>query len=367
MFRTVSQVCIGEDERQELFRPLKKKLSSKRWADFNKGFNLPNCTAQKNVIKYHKYAQFITNTECTTISEQQVRIIVGCAIVSSNLLLLVFLNTRSTMRHRYIFLTLVSIGDILDGTYLIYPSAMRIVEIAYGTFYGGTSLWECARKGYMVFRIYGTELASLTMLVMAAEQACAVSFTMIYRTYGTDRARFTAALACLLVCLLSLITMFLTSYFDPRKQVQEDKYCGVSGSVVEGFAQFHQFFNLSCQISAFFGSSFAYLVARYLTNHATVRNLNSILPIVVVSFISCIVNSSSNIVYILKNFVKLHITKTQQNYVVTYSSAVFQVSTSSLFANVYTVYSCFQDYDVCSSATVIIILQLVTSMIENRL
>ncbi|RCN39312.1 hypothetical protein ANCCAN_14750 [Ancylostoma caninum] len=200
------------------------------------------------------------------------------------------------MRRRYIFFTLVGIGDILDGTYLIYPSIMRVAEMASGTFSGGTSLWGCASKGYMVFRIYGTELVSLTMLVMAAEKVFAVMFTIVYRRYATNRARFTAALTCLLVCLLSLITMFLTSYFDPREEVQEDKYCGISGSVVEGFAQFHQFFNLSCQIGAFLGSAFAFLVARSLTKQANVKEISSIKPVLVVSFISCIVISSSNIV-----------------------------------------------------------------------
>ncbi|RCN31450.1 hypothetical protein ANCCAN_22760 [Ancylostoma caninum] len=188
------------------------------------------------------------------------------------------------------------------------------------------------------------------MLVMAAEKVFAVMFTIVYRRYATNRARFTAALTCLLVCLLSLITMFLTSYFDPREEVQEDKYCGISGSVVEGFAQFHQFFNLSCQvpksprlplvnvefglcfqIGAFLGSAFAFLVARSLTKQANVKEISSIKPVLVVSFISCIVISSSNIIYILKNFVKLNITKTQQNYVVTYSSAVFQVSKFALY------------------------------------
>ncbi|KAL6728428.1 hypothetical protein Aduo_010202 [Ancylostoma duodenale] len=276
-------------------------------------------------------SQLIVRPNTTTVSEEQIRIFVGCVIFLSNMLLLVFLNSRATMRRRYIFFTLVGIGDILDGAYLIYPSIMRIAEMASGTFSGGISLWGCARKGYMVFRIYGTELVSLTMLVMAAEKVFAVLFTIVYRRYATNRARFTAALICLLVCLVSLITMFLTSYFDPRADVQEDKYCGISGSVVEGFAQFHQFFNLSCQIGAFLGSAFAFLVARSLTKQANVKEISSIKPVLVVSFISCVVISSSNIIYILKNFVKLDITKTQQNYVVTYSSAVFQVSKFALY------------------------------------
>ncbi|KAK6739783.1 hypothetical protein RB195_008339 [Necator americanus] len=203
--------------------------------------------------------------------------------------------------------------------------------MAAGTFTGGTSLWGCASRGYMVFRIYGTELVSLTMLIMAAEKVFAVLFTVIYRRYATNRARFSAAFACLLICLLSLITMFLTSYFDPRVSVQEDKYCGISGSVVEEFAQFHQFFNLSCQIGGFLGSAFAFLVARSITKQANAREMSSIKPILVVSFISCIVISSNNIIYILKNFAELDITKSQQNYVVTYSSAVFQVSKFALY------------------------------------
>ncbi|KAK5979439.1 hypothetical protein GCK32_017556 [Trichostrongylus colubriformis] len=125
--------------------------------------------------------------------------------------------------------------------------------------------------------------------------------------------------------------MFLTSYFDPRKQVQDDLYCGISGSTVEGFATFHQFFNLSCQIGGFLASAFAFLFARKITKQANAREINAIRPILVVSFISCIVISSNNIIYILKNVVKLDITKTQQNYVVTYSSAVFQVSKFALY------------------------------------
>ncbi|KAK5965274.1 hypothetical protein GCK32_021436, partial [Trichostrongylus colubriformis] len=84
------------------------------------------------------------------------------------------------MRRRYVFFTLISIGDILDGSYLIYPSIMRLAQMAAGTFFTGTSLWGCASRGYMVFRIYGTELVSLTMLTMSAEKVFAVLFTVSY-------------------------------------------------------------------------------------------------------------------------------------------------------------------------------------------
>uniref|UniRef100_A0A183FB27 G_PROTEIN_RECEP_F1_2 domain-containing protein n=1 Tax=Heligmosomoides polygyrus TaxID=6339 RepID=A0A183FB27_HELPZ len=53
------------------------------------------------------------------------------------LLLLVFLNSRAGMRRRYIFFSLVSIGDILDGFYLVYPSIARLTEMSSGTFDGG--------------------------------------------------------------------------------------------------------------------------------------------------------------------------------------------------------------------------------------
>ncbi|VDM75324.1 unnamed protein product [Strongylus vulgaris] len=178
-------------------------------------------------------SQFIVRPDSTTVSEEQVRILMGCLIVMSNLLLLIFLNSRASMRRRYIFFTLVSIGDILDGTYLIYPSIMRIGQMATGTFSGGTSLWGCASRGYMVFRIYGTELISVSMLIMSAEKAIAVLFIVPYRRYATNKARFITAAVCLLVCLFSLGTMFCTSYFDNRAEVQEDKYCGISGRACE--------------------------------------------------------------------------------------------------------------------------------------
>lgn len=259
------------------------------------------------------------------------RIFVGCAIVVSNLLLLVFLNSRAGMRRRYIFFSLVSIGDILDGFYLVYPSIARLTEMSSGTFDGGTSLWGCIQRGYVISRIFGTELVSLTMLTMAVEKVFAVLFTVHYRRYATEKVRLTAAIGCVAFCTGSTIVMVLTSYFDSRTVVQEDKYCGISGSAAEGFATFHQFFNLSCQVGAFLGSAFAFVVARKLTKQASAKEINAIKPILVVSFISCIVISSSNIIYILKNVVKLDITKTQQNYVVTYSSAVFQVSKFALY------------------------------------
>ncbi|KHJ82114.1 hypothetical protein OESDEN_18194, partial [Oesophagostomum dentatum] len=83
-------------------------------------------------------SQFIARPNSTTLSEENIRILVGCGVVISNLLLLVFLNSRPTMRRRYVFFSLVSIGDIMDGTYLIFPSFMRIAEMAAGTFYGGS-------------------------------------------------------------------------------------------------------------------------------------------------------------------------------------------------------------------------------------
>ncbi|KAK6014306.1 hypothetical protein OSTOST_20335, partial [Ostertagia ostertagi] len=161
----------------------------------------------------------------------------------------------------------------------------------------------------MVFRIYGTELVSLTMLTMSAEKHFPSSSSPLlrirtsvnFRRYGTVENRYAAAGVCATVCLLSLIVMFITSYIDPRTNVQEDIYCGISGSTVEGFAAFHQFFNISCQVGGFFGSAFAFLVARKLTKQASAKELNAIRPILLISFISCIVISSSNIVRVLKS------------------------------------------------------------------
>ncbi|ETN74829.1 hypothetical protein NECAME_12728 [Necator americanus] len=70
-------------------------------------------------------------------------------------------------------------------------------------------------------------------------------------------------------------------------------------------------------IGGFLGSAFAFLVARSITKQANAREMSSIKPILVI--------------YILKNFAELDITKSQQNYVVTYSSAVFQVSKFALY------------------------------------
>ncbi|RCN38492.1 hypothetical protein ANCCAN_15594 [Ancylostoma caninum] len=291
----------------------------------------------------------------TTAWEEQIRIVVGCVIFLSNMLLLesigpfdpafnpVFLNMHAPMRRQYVFFTLVAVGDILDSMYLIYPSIMRMMEIDACTFWEETTLWECTSKGYMMLRIYGTELVSLTMLVMTAEKLLAVFLPVIYRCftyqiqptsrasiyfrgsrlkffeksrtdlrkylrnttciatptsrhYVTNTARFIAALACLLICLLSLTTMILTSFFNPRNVIQQNKYCGISGSVVNGFAQFHHFFILSCQIGAFLGSGFAFLVAKNIRKRANKVELSSIRPILVVSFISCIVVSSNNMV-----------------------------------------------------------------------
>ncbi|RCN36296.1 hypothetical protein ANCCAN_17839 [Ancylostoma caninum] len=110
--------------------------------------------------------------------------------------------------------------------------------------------------------------------------------------------------------------MFLTSYFDPRQAVQDDKYCGISGRY---------------KIGAFSGSAFAFFVARNIRKHANKGELSSIQPILVVSFISCIVTSSDNIVYILKHVAKIDIAEALQNYVVTYSSSAFQVSKFALY------------------------------------
>ncbi|KAL6728654.1 hypothetical protein Aduo_010405 [Ancylostoma duodenale] len=186
------------------------------------------------------------------------------------------------MRWRYIFFSLVAIGDILDGTYLIYPTIMRIAEVDAGTFSQEVSLWGCTSKGYMMLRIYGTELVSLTMLVMATEKVFAVFLPIIY-------------------------------------------------SVVRGFSQFHHLFNLLCQIGAFLGSTVVFLVARYFRKQANKKELISIQPILAVSFISCIVMSSNYIIYILKQFLKFDITKAQQHGVVTYSSALLQVSKFALY------------------------------------
>ncbi|EYC27108.1 hypothetical protein Y032_0009g529 [Ancylostoma ceylanicum] len=220
--------------------------------------------------------------DSTTTSNEKIRVYLGCGIVLSNLLLLVFLNFRTAMRWRYIFYSLVAIGDILDGVYLIYPTLKRMAEIEAGTFSEEISLWGCTSKGYMMLRIYGTELASLTMLVMAAEKLFAVFLPLTY-------------------------------------------------SVVKGFSQFHHLFNLTCQIGAFLGSTVVFLVARNFRKHANEKELISIQPILAVSFISCIVMSSNYIIYVLKHFLKINITKTQQHSVVTYSSALLQVSKFALY------------------------------------
>ncbi|KAK5983393.1 hypothetical protein GCK32_009130 [Trichostrongylus colubriformis] len=273
----------------------------------------------------------IIESYCTTIAEEKQRIIIGCMILITNLLLLAFLNALPSMRRCYIFFTLVTIGDILDGIYLIYPSVMRIINIRDGVFEEDISQWNCACKGYVISRIVGTELVSLTMLMMSVEKVLAVLCTFRYRRYVTEDARLIAALSCVTFCLLSLSAMFLTSYFGPQKPLQPDRYCDVAGSTVEGFAMFHQFFNLFCQVGAFLCSAFAFLSARKLIKQTSTKEINAIRPIFAVSFISCVVISSDSIIYILKYLIEVDINNVLENYAVTYISAAFQVSKFALY------------------------------------
>uniref|UniRef100_A0A1I7W9Q5 Uncharacterized protein n=1 Tax=Heterorhabditis bacteriophora TaxID=37862 RepID=A0A1I7W9Q5_HETBA len=131
----------------------------------------------------------------------------------------------------------------------------------------------------------------------------------ICMNHVNERVQLITAIMCILFCFLSLIIMFLTSYLDSRVVTQMNHYCGVSGSVTEGFALFHQNFNLVCQVGKSAGKR------EYGVPPLSVGNQDF----------------TDRSIYLLKNFTDVDISKEVQNLVVTYSPAIFQISKFALY------------------------------------
>ncbi|CAI4231447.1 unnamed protein product [Auanema sp. JU1783] len=275
--------------------------------------SLPFCFSSKYMV--------VPDSE--TVESEHVRIYVGLFMVICNLILFLFLNSRKVMRDKYLYFSLICVGDMLDGGYLIYPSITRLMEMSSGVYYERISLWGCALKMNMLFRVFGPELVATTMLIMSLEKLGAVYFPIKYRVYISQGYRTYVSLLCVTLPLIALIVMFITSFLDDEI-VKSDRYCGVSGSVTPDFALFHQYYNIICQVGGFIASATAFITAKIIMKDANIKELNSIQPILVVSFISCVLLTSSSIIYILMNFFGLSITKAHQNIFVTYGNAAFQ-------------------------------------------
>ncbi|CAJ0962302.1 unnamed protein product, partial [Mesorhabditis belari] len=262
------------------------------------------------------------------------RTYVGMVVISANLLLILFLTSRPNLRKKYFLFTCVAIGDTFDGSYFLFPSLNRLYKMTTGTYYQTTTFWDCVQRGNMAFRIFGTEFVGVNMFLLSLERVLAVGFPFFYRARFNTKFRLLLAFIGLIFCLINQGAMYLTSYLYDGNETQSDYYCGISGSVTDGFALYHQNLNIVTQVASFLLSLFAYGYAMYSKKKMgldTSKDIAAIRPVLVSSCIACILIIANNIVYILKNFTNSGVTVGTQNIVVTWSPAVFQVYKFALY------------------------------------
>ncbi|CAJ0575934.1 unnamed protein product, partial [Mesorhabditis spiculigera] len=277
---------------------------------------------------------FIVRPDNSVAVGELYRTYVGMVVVAANLLLILFLCSRPSLRRKYFLFTCVAIGDTFDGSYFLFPSLVRLYTMTTGTYTRPASFWDCLLRGNMIFRIFGTEFVGVNMFLLSLERIIAVGLPFFYRTYFKTWTRFAMAGVGLLFCLLNVAVMYVTAYLDDRTTTQADYYCGISGSVVPVFALYHQYLNILTQGSSCVLSFCAYGYALYSKKKLgldTSKDMAQIRPVLVSSCIACVLIIANNVVYLLKNFSTLGVTKDTQNIVVTWSPAVFQVYKFALY------------------------------------
>ncbi|CAJ0565983.1 unnamed protein product, partial [Mesorhabditis spiculigera] len=269
---------------------------------------------------------FIVRPDDSVAVGELYRTYVGMVVVAANLLLILFLCSRPSLRRKYFLFTCVAIGDTFDGSYFLFPSLVRLYTMTTGTYTRPASFWDCLLRGNMIFRIFGTEFVGVNMFLLSLERIIAdLLQNLDPLRYGGRWAAF---------CLLNVAAMYVTAYLDDRTTTQVDYYCGISGSVVPVFALYHQYLNILTQGSSCVLSFCAYGYALYSKKKLgldTSKDMAQIRPVLVSSCIACVLIIANNVVYLLKNFSTLGVTKDTQNIVVTWSPAVFQVYKFALY------------------------------------
>lgn len=149
------------------------------------------------------------------------------------------------------------------------------------------SPWDCAMKFYAVFQIIGSELPAVASLTISIERILAVQLPYWYRAVFKSHHRIGLLLLCILFCVISLITYFLTVLSWQTKAVPWGN-CALTYSSDPIYNRVHQILVLITQITASGVSIFAFYRARKSSRGvgAMRKEVQSTKPILAVSLLS---------------------------------------------------------------------------------
>ncbi|CAD6192492.1 unnamed protein product [Caenorhabditis auriculariae] len=162
----------------------------------------------------------------------------GVFIVIANAICIVVFNSTREFRSRFLFFTLLSFSDTVNGVSFIVTGLERNSVILEGLFFTPTTNFECLiKKSWPFLLLLGGQLPAIFNTLLALERVIAVTFMSWYRNvWGARHRVFLAALGMAFCFVLNALAL-LAAYQSPT--LNHDQMCGVMDALGHFYGAIH--------------------------------------------------------------------------------------------------------------------------------
>ncbi|CCD65893.1 G_PROTEIN_RECEP_F1_2 domain-containing protein [Caenorhabditis elegans] len=190
-------------------------------------------------------------------------IICGILVLIPNTICLVVFNSSKDFRQRFVFFTLLSLSDMINGISFIMSGAGRLDLLLRDQYHIDTSSSQCM-TAYLwpVFLLFGGQLPATFHCLLTVERVLAVNRVSWYRSRWTWRNRLYLSSFGIVLCGLLTFIAFVVSFASPS--INDDRMCAVMNSTGIVYGTIHY-----CWIACSYMIAFAVTLNLFLRSHGS--------------------------------------------------------------------------------------------------
>ncbi|CAO4364863.1 unnamed protein product [Caenorhabditis nigoni] len=190
-------------------------------------------------------------------------VICGILVLIPNTICLVVFNSSKDFRQRFVFFTLLSVSDMINGISFIMSGAGRLDLILHEKYYVKISSYECMTEYlWPAFLLFGGQLPATFHCLLTVERVLAVNRVSWYRSCWTWRHRlYLSSLGICSCVFLSFIAFFVSS---ASPTINENRMCAVMDSTGIVYGTIHY-----CWIACSYMIAFAVTLNLFVKSHGS--------------------------------------------------------------------------------------------------
>uniref|UniRef100_A0A1I7T328 G_PROTEIN_RECEP_F1_2 domain-containing protein n=2 Tax=Caenorhabditis tropicalis TaxID=1561998 RepID=A0A1I7T328_9PELO len=187
----------------------------------------------------------------------------GIFVLIPNTICLVVFNSSKDFRQRFVFFTLLSVSDMINGISFIMSGSGRLNLILHDQYHFKTSSYECM-TGYLwpVFLLFGGQLPATFHCLLTVERVLAVNRVSWYRSRWTWRHRLYLSSLGIFICVFLSFIALIVSFASPS--LNDNRICAVMDSTGIVYGTIHY-----CWIALSYMIAFGVTLNLFLRSHGS--------------------------------------------------------------------------------------------------